>query len=287
VQGVRLRARACVCVMRTWRCARVCVCVCCCQGAAGAGRRCTASRALSHVTHMSHTCHTHVTHTSHTHRITHTRHVAHAAQLIDYQRLPGNSRSLFNTAAEPGGKTELVELRVFVRKGGRLKYELDGLRWKSSICDDGSGEGPPTGASLRGGGGGGGACMCVCVGWGGGRACACVRACACACVCVGGGAGWGALGSARAAVWGVGRDACSAKHTCLPGLTSHTVAAVRCCCRLCAQVCSPSDSRVAVMWLAQACTCTASARCSSTACAEHVGSFRGRLGAALAWRGES
>jgi hypothetical protein len=48
-------------------------------------------------------------------------------------------------AAESATKTELVELRVYVRKGGKLKYELDGLRWKSSISDDGSGEGPPTG----------------------------------------------------------------------------------------------------------------------------------------------
>lgn len=29
--------------------------------------------------------------------------------------------------------------------GGKLKYELDALRWKSSVCDDGSGEGPPPG----------------------------------------------------------------------------------------------------------------------------------------------
>jgi hypothetical protein len=48
-------------------------------------------------------------------------------------------------AAESPTKTELVELRVYVRKGGKLKYELDGLRWKSSISDDGSGEGPPPG----------------------------------------------------------------------------------------------------------------------------------------------
>lgn len=36
-------------------------------------------------------------------------------------------------------------LLVYVRKGGKLKYELDGLRWKSSYSDDGTGEGPPTG----------------------------------------------------------------------------------------------------------------------------------------------
>lgn len=46
---------------------------------------------------------------------------------------------------ENATKTELAELRVYVRKGGKLKYELDGLRWKSSISDDGSGEGPPPG----------------------------------------------------------------------------------------------------------------------------------------------
>jgi hypothetical protein len=34
-------------------------------------------------------------------------------------------------------------------QGGKLKYELDGLRWKSSICDDGTGEGPPTGEGER------------------------------------------------------------------------------------------------------------------------------------------
>jgi len=28
---------------------------------------------------------------------------------------------------------KLVELRVFVRKGGKLKYELDGLRWKAPM----------------------------------------------------------------------------------------------------------------------------------------------------------
>lgn len=73
-------------------------------------------------------------------------------QLIDYQKLPGGGRSLFNTGAgESPSKTELVELRVFVRKGGKLKYELDGLRWKSSYADDGSGEGPPTGGCMAGG----------------------------------------------------------------------------------------------------------------------------------------
>ena len=34
-------------------------------------------------------------------------------------------------------------------QGGKLKYELDGLRWKSSISDDGTGEGPPTGEGER------------------------------------------------------------------------------------------------------------------------------------------
>jgi hypothetical protein len=76
-------------------------------------------------------------------------------QLIDYQKLPGGGRSLFNTAGgESATKTELVELRVYVRKGGKLKYELDGLRWKSSISDDGSGEGPPTGVCVGVCGGG-------------------------------------------------------------------------------------------------------------------------------------
>ena len=50
-------------------------------------------------------------------------------KLIDYQRLPGNGKNLFNKAAGEGQTTELVELRVYVRKGGKLKYELDGLRW--------------------------------------------------------------------------------------------------------------------------------------------------------------
>jgi hypothetical protein len=65
-------------------------------------------------------------------------------QLIDYQKLPGGGKSLFNKAAE-GNTTEAVELRVYVRKGGKLKYELEGLRWRSSYADDGSGEGPPPG----------------------------------------------------------------------------------------------------------------------------------------------
>lgn len=50
-----------------------------------------------------------------------------------------------NLYTEEGGKAELVELRAFVRKGGKLKYELDGLRWKTSYAKDGSGEGPPPG----------------------------------------------------------------------------------------------------------------------------------------------
>ncbi len=37
----------------------------------------------------------------------------------------------------------LVELRAFVRKGGQLKYELEGVRWKSSFAPGGTG--PPTG----------------------------------------------------------------------------------------------------------------------------------------------
>lgn len=66
-------------------------------------------------------------------------------KLIDYQKLPGGVKNLFNREAGEGQTTELVELRVYVRKGGKLKYELDGLRWKSSYADDGSGEGPPIG----------------------------------------------------------------------------------------------------------------------------------------------
>eukprot|EP00877_Chromochloris_zofingiensis_P009355 jgi/Chrzof1/4673/Cz14g22100.t1 len=66
-------------------------------------------------------------------------------KLIDYQRLPNGGKTLFNTASESATKTELVELKVYVRKGGKLKYELDGLRWKSSYSDDGTGEGPPPG----------------------------------------------------------------------------------------------------------------------------------------------
>jgi hypothetical protein len=57
----------------------------------------------------------------------------------------GGGKTLFNKDKESSTTTELVELRVFVRKGGKLKYELDGLRWKSSYVDDGSGEGPPSG----------------------------------------------------------------------------------------------------------------------------------------------
>eukprot|EP00879_Flechtneria_rotunda_P005218 GHRR01005501.1.p1 GENE.GHRR01005501.1~~GHRR01005501.1.p1 ORF type:complete len:310 (+),score=72.49 GHRR01005501.1:1280-2209(+) len=67
-------------------------------------------------------------------------------KLIDYKPLPGRNKSLFNKEnGENPTKTELVELRVYVRKGGKLKYELDGVRWKSSYADDGSGQGPPTG----------------------------------------------------------------------------------------------------------------------------------------------
>jgi len=78
-------------------------------------------------------------------------HTSLPVQLIDYQKLPGGGRSLFNTAGgESPSKTEAVELRVYVRKGGKLKYELDGLRWKSSYSDDGTGEGPPTGGKEGG-----------------------------------------------------------------------------------------------------------------------------------------
>ena len=44
-------------------------------------------------------------------------------QLIDYQKLPGGGRSLFNVAGGENPKaTELVELRVYVGKvRGRLK----------------------------------------------------------------------------------------------------------------------------------------------------------------------
>ncbi len=55
---------------------------------------------------------------------------------------------------DEGTKTEVVELRAYVRKGGKLKYELDGVRWKSSFV------------KVRG-------CLCVCV-W------------ACVCVCASG-----------------------------------------------------------------------------------------------------
>mmetsp|Transcript_8632 Transcript_8632/g.21570 ORF Transcript_8632/g.21570 Transcript_8632/m.21570 type:complete len:100 (-) Transcript_8632:922-1221(-) len=64
------------------------------------------------------------------------------SKLIDYARPPGGkSKSIF--APGEGGKTELVELRAYVRKGGKLNYELDGLRWKTSYKE--GGEGPPTG----------------------------------------------------------------------------------------------------------------------------------------------
>eukprot|EP00199_Chlamydomonas_sp_CCMP681_P002952 CAMPEP_0119103750 /NCGR_PEP_ID=MMETSP1180-20130426/2127_1 /TAXON_ID=3052 ORGANISM="Chlamydomonas cf sp, Strain CCMP681" /NCGR_SAMPLE_ID=MMETSP1180 /ASSEMBLY_ACC=CAM_ASM_000741 /LENGTH=305 /DNA_ID=CAMNT_0007088329 /DNA_START=27 /DNA_END=944 /DNA_ORIENTATION=- len=65
------------------------------------------------------------------------------SKLVDYARPPGGAKSLF--AKEEGGKTELVEMRAYVRKGGKLKFELDGVRWKSSLTDDETGEGPPTG----------------------------------------------------------------------------------------------------------------------------------------------
>jgi hypothetical protein len=44
-----------------------------------------------------------------------------SCKLLDYARLPGGGRSLFNEATEPGRTTELVELRVYVRKGGKVK----------------------------------------------------------------------------------------------------------------------------------------------------------------------
>jgi hypothetical protein len=66
-------------------------------------------------------------------------------KLIDYQRPSPRTKSLFNPAVETSTSTELVELKVYVRKGGKLKYTLDGLRWKSEFVQDGSGEGPPPG----------------------------------------------------------------------------------------------------------------------------------------------
>ncbi|KAF5837472.1 hypothetical protein DUNSADRAFT_4274 [Dunaliella salina] len=46
-------------------------------------------------------------------------------------------------STEEGGRAELVELRAYVRKGGKLKYVQDGLRWKTSYAE--GGDGPPTG----------------------------------------------------------------------------------------------------------------------------------------------
>ncbi|KAG1658019.1 hypothetical protein FOA52_010260 [Chlamydomonas sp. UWO 241] len=67
------------------------------------------------------------------------------SKLIDYKRPPGGSKTLFNPATERTTTTELVELRCYVRKGGKLKYTLDGLRWKSEFTDNETGEGPPPG----------------------------------------------------------------------------------------------------------------------------------------------
>jgi len=65
------------------------------------------------------------------------------SKLIDYARPPGGAKTVFHP--DEGGKAELTELRAYVRKGGKLKYELDGVRWKSSYAKDGTGEGPPPG----------------------------------------------------------------------------------------------------------------------------------------------
>jgi hypothetical protein len=71
------------------------------------------------------------------------------------RRASSTQRRVALPSAEPLNKTELVELRVYVRQGGKLKYELDGLRWKSSLtANDGSGEGPPPGELLAGAGAG-------------------------------------------------------------------------------------------------------------------------------------
>ncbi|KAL6765096.1 hypothetical protein V8C86DRAFT_2461198 [Haematococcus lacustris] len=65
------------------------------------------------------------------------------SKLLDYARPASGARSLFSP--EEGRTAQLVELRAYVRNGGKLKYELDGVRWKSSFTKDGSGQGPPTG----------------------------------------------------------------------------------------------------------------------------------------------
>ncbi len=65
------------------------------------------------------------------------------SKLIDYKRVP-KGKSLFNPETESSSTTDLVELRAFVRKGGKLKYTLDGLRWTSEFTKEG-GEGPPPG----------------------------------------------------------------------------------------------------------------------------------------------
>lgn len=66
------------------------------------------------------------------------------SKLIDYARPPNGSKNLFSSI-ETTSNTELVELWAYVRNGGKLKYTLDGLRWKSEFSSDGSGEGPPPG----------------------------------------------------------------------------------------------------------------------------------------------
>jgi hypothetical protein len=67
------------------------------------------------------------------------------SKLIDYKRPQNGSKSLFNPKADGSTSTELVELWAYVRKGGKLNYKLDGLRWTSEFSTDGKGEGPPPG----------------------------------------------------------------------------------------------------------------------------------------------
>ncbi|KAJ9526552.1 hypothetical protein QJQ45_017680 [Haematococcus lacustris] len=53
------------------------------------------------------------------------------SKLLDYARPASGARSLFSP--EEGRTAQLVELRAYVRNGGKLKYELDG-ELCSSIC---------------------------------------------------------------------------------------------------------------------------------------------------------
>jgi len=46
-----------------------------------------------------------------------------------YEKLPGRGRSLF--APEEKGKTQLIDLKVFVAEGGPEEWTLDGIVWKS------------------------------------------------------------------------------------------------------------------------------------------------------------